>query len=111
MLNLPFYNTNERVFQLIAQCVGRAGRNDKSGVAYVQTYMKDSYSIELGCAQNYKLFYEKELQNRKITANPPYFHILVMKFSSNDGGYLRNAVYEIHSNLQQILKNGLKVEK
>lgn len=107
MLNLPFYNTNERVFQLIAQCVGRAGRNDKSGVAYVQTYMKDSYSIELGCAQNYELFYEKELQNRKITANPPYFHILVMKFSSNDGGYLRNAVYEIHSNLQQILKNEL----
>ena len=30
-----------------------------------------------------------------------------MKFSSNDGGYLRNAVYEIHSNLQQILKNEL----
>ena len=97
MLNLPFYNTNERVFQLITQCVGRAGRSNKNGIAYVQSYTQNSYAIEIGCAQNYELFFKKELQNRKIAANPPYFHILTINCSSVDANYLRNKTYEIHS--------------
>ena len=97
MLNLPFYNTNERVFQLITQCIGRAGRSDKPGIAYIQSYTQNSYAIEIGCSQDYELFYQKELQNRKIAANPPYFHILNVNCVASDIDFLRNKTYEIHS--------------
>lgn len=103
MLTLPFYNTNERVFQLITQCIGRAGRSEKIGRAYVQTNTLNSYAIEVGCAQNYELFYEKELENRKIAANPPYFHILTMKFSSKNSFELRNKVYQILNQINEIV--------
>ena len=97
MLNLPFYNANERVFQLITQAIGRAGRGGKNGYAYVQTYTNNSYAIELGCLQDYDLFFKKEIENRKNTANPPYFYVSTIKFSSKDLNKLRNFAYEMHN--------------
>ena len=101
MLNLPFYNSNERAFQLITQCIGRAGRSDKEGRAYIQTYTNKSFAIETGCVQDYELFYKKEMENRKNAANPPYFYVSTIKFSGSNINELRNYVYKMHSFIEE----------
>ena len=108
MLNLPFYNANERIFQLITQCIGRAGRSGKEGYAYVQTYNPKSFAIEVGCAQNYDLFFKKELENRKNTANPPYFYVSTLKFVCSDAIYLKNYTYKMHSHVLNSVGNLLE---
>ena len=100
LLSLPHYNVNERVFQLITQCIGRAGRKDGNGHAYVQTNIMDSYAINIGATQDYDLFYKKEMESRKNTANPPFFHVTSLTFSGKDPQILRNFVYEINGKVR-----------
>ena len=40
-LNLPDERASERTYQLLAQAVGRAGRGDRPGLAFVPTYRPD----------------------------------------------------------------------
>lgn len=100
MLTLPFYNINERVFQLITQCIGRAGRNGSTGRAYIQTNTTNSYAIQIGCMQDYDLFFEKELEYRKLLENPPFFYVTTLKFTAEDSTLLRNTVYSIHNQIK-----------
>lgn len=65
------YCANERTFQLICQAAGRAGRGELPGIAIVQTYSPDNYSIETAGRQNYEEFYEEEIAYRKLMKYPP----------------------------------------
>ncbi|MCQ2800033.1 MAG: primosomal protein N' [Bacilli bacterium] len=82
-LSLPTYRAAERTFQLIAQAVGRSGRSKKDGAAMIQTYNKGHYAIVYGAKQDYKSFYLKEMQQRRMTGYPPYFYLILLEFSSS----------------------------
>jgi len=75
-LALPDYGTNERTFQLLAQVVGRVGRNEHQTQVIVQTYQPDHPSIKNGLAQNYDEFYLQSLAERKKSLFPPFTHLL-----------------------------------
>lgn len=75
-LTLPDYNSNERAFQLIAQVVGRVGRNEHKTKVIVQTYKPDHKSIIYGLKQDYETFYKDALEERKRANFPPYSHLL-----------------------------------
>lgn len=75
-LSLPDYNSNERAFQLIAQVVGRVGRNEHQTKVIVQTYKPNHPSIINGLSQNYEAFYEETLKERRRANFPPYSHLL-----------------------------------
>jgi primosomal protein N' (replication factor Y) len=70
-LGVADFRASERTFQLIAQVAGRAGRGERPGEAFVQTLYPDHYSIELACRQDYRQFYERELQYRLSMQYPP----------------------------------------
>lgn len=72
MLNLPDYRAGERTFQLIAQAAGRAGRGEKQGKVFVQTYEPDNFAIVCGAAQNPELFFENEIKLREVMGYPPF---------------------------------------
>ncbi|MEZ5293936.1 MAG: primosomal protein N' [Vicinamibacterales bacterium] len=70
-LGVPDFRAAERTFQLITQVVGRAGRGDRPGEAFVQTVFPSHYAVRCGCAQDYDTFVKKELEYRTALRYPP----------------------------------------
>jgi primosomal protein N' (replication factor Y) (superfamily II helicase) len=71
-LNLPDFRASERVFSLIVQVSGRAGRADSSGTVYLQTYRPEHPVIKAAAARDIEGFYARELAFRKEQGFPPY---------------------------------------
>jgi len=75
-LNIPDYRSAERAFQLITQAAGRAGRGECAGKVVIQTYTPDHYSIVAASAYDYRDFYEKEIQLRRLMRYPPFSDLI-----------------------------------
>jgi primosomal protein N' (replication factor Y) len=71
-LSMPDFRAAERVFQLIAQVSGRAGRGELPGRVVVQTYYPDHYAILAAVAHDYATFAERELKYRRWMHYPPF---------------------------------------
>jgi primosomal protein N' (replication factor Y) len=71
-LGLPDFRAAERVFQLITQVSGRAGRGELPGRVLVQTYQPDHYVNTFAQRHDYKGFAAKELYFRQAMRYPPY---------------------------------------
>lgn len=80
-LALPDYGSDERTFQLLAQVVGRVGRNHHETQVIVQTYQPSHPSIIFGTTQNYDAFYEYALAARRRASFPPFVHLLKLTTS------------------------------
>jgi primosomal protein N' (replication factor Y) (superfamily II helicase) len=70
-LGLPDFRAAERVFQLLTQVSGRAGRGELAGRVLVQTYHPEHYAIQCAATHDYAGFVAKELQYRKWMHYPP----------------------------------------
>jgi primosomal protein N' (replication factor Y) len=75
------FRANERVFQLLTQVVGRAGRGVK-GNAFIQTFNPTQFAIKLASEQDYEKFYIKEMEYRHERKYPPYRYFALMMFSA-----------------------------
>ncbi len=71
-LGLPDFRAAERVFQLLTQVSGRAGRGVLSGKVVVQSYHPDHYAIEFAQKHDFHGFVEKELKYRRWMHYPPF---------------------------------------
>lgn len=74
------YNSAERCFDLITQVVGRSGRRDGNGKAVIQTINPFNQTLEYASKQDYKSFYENEIELRKLLTYPPYCDIISASF-------------------------------
>jgi primosomal protein N' (replication factor Y) len=70
-LGLPDFRAAERVFQLLTQVSGRAGRGDLPGRVLVQTYHPEHYAIQCAATHDYTGFVARELQFRRWMHYPP----------------------------------------
>ncbi len=71
-LSLPDFRAAERVFQLMTQVSGRAGRGELPGKVIVQTYYPDHYAIECSRKHDFHGFVAKELKYRRWMHYPPF---------------------------------------
>ena len=71
-LSMPDFRAAERVFQLMTQVSGRAGRGDLPGRVVVQTYYPDHYAIVAAGTHDYASFVERELKYRRWMHYPPF---------------------------------------
>lgn len=86
-LNLPDFRSAERCFQLMVQVAGRAGRDQKKGYVYIQTFQKEHYALQDACQQNVHQFFLDEIAFRKKWLYPPIVHlcrVIVSDFERND---------------------------
>ena len=71
-LGMPDFRAAERVFQLLTQVSGRAGRGELAGKVLVQTYHRDHYAVKFAAAHDYPGFVAKEMQFRRSLHYPPF---------------------------------------
>ena len=71
-LSMPDFRAAERVFQLMTQVSGRAGRGDAPGRVVVQTYYPDHYAIVAASTHDYASFAERELKYRRWMHYAPF---------------------------------------
>jgi len=71
-LSMPDFRAAERVFQLMTQVSGRAGRGELPGRVVVQTYYPDHYAITAASRHDYAGFVERELKYRRWMHYPPF---------------------------------------
>jgi primosomal protein N' (replication factor Y) len=83
-LNLPDFRAAERVFSLIVQVAGRAGRYDPDGRVFIQTFRPDNPVIRLAATLDMNSFYVHELALREAQGFPPYARMARVVVRSRD---------------------------
>lgn len=74
-LNMPDFMAEERIFSVLTQVAGRAGRDSVPGVVVLQTYAPDNPTLLHASKHDYHTFYEYEIEKRKEFQYPPFTHL------------------------------------
>lgn len=101
-LHAQDYMASERTFQLLVQAAGRAGRGDREGEVFVQTYQPEHYSIVLSGQQDYLAFYEKEMYYRKWLEYPPKKQLLGILVSGKEEALVQTAVFYLKQLIERV---------
>lgn len=105
------YTANERSFDLITQVVGRSGRRNASGKAVIQTINPNNEIIEFASRQDYKAFYDSEINLRKLLTYPPFCDIYSVSFTSEDENKSALCAKEFFDIFVELNKTEYKNEK
>ena len=91
-LSLPDYASAERAFQLLAQVVGRVGRDERDTAVIVQSYQPTHPVIQFGLKQDYAGFYDYAIKERAKGGFPPFRYLLQLTdVYKSEGAAVRNA--------------------
>jgi len=104
-LYLPDFRAEERVFSLLMQVAGRAGRKDM-GEVILQTYMPRHAGIQMAARHDYEGFFRAEMEKRRKLRFPPVEKLAALTISDNDrqravvaarnfGAILRRRVHQL----------------
>ncbi len=99
------YKSREKTFSLITQVVGRAGRHEKSGRAVIQTYSPDNSVIISGAKQDYKSFYNDEIELRGALLYPPFEDISIFTLTGEREQAVVLAAMNLKQRLQGLVQN------
>ena len=99
------YRSSEKTFQLITQMSGRAGRDKEEGKVVLQTYAPRHYCYRFIASYNYKGFFDKEINIRKVTKFPPFSKIVRLLFSSSQDEIVRDFVKICYTDIKELAEN------
>ena len=83
-LFLPDFRAGEKIFQLIYQVAGRAGRRRKRGLVSIQTYNADDVFIRAASNLDLDKFYKIALKQRKELFYPPFNRVTRILFKGKN---------------------------
>lgn len=96
-LGMPDFRGTERLFQLLSQTAGRAGRAQGGGLVLIQTLKPDEPVMHFALRHDYSGFADKEMRERKDAFYPPFCKMVEVSFGGRDEGVLRDAVARVES--------------
>jgi primosomal protein N' (replication factor Y) len=71
-LSMPDFRAPERLFQLLTQVAGRAGRGQRPGHVLMQTYRPEHDSIAFAYGHDFTGFFQHETARRRDLMYPPF---------------------------------------
>jgi len=109
-LSIPDFRANERTYQLITQVAGRAGRSEKKGVVYVQTFLPEQPVMAFAMKHDFDAFVEEERKHRLACNLPPFWRLAVIHLSCEKYDRLSTAADNLRNRLDAvILEDSLNV--
>ncbi|CAM3101747.1 primosomal protein N' [Lactiplantibacillus plajomi] len=94
-LGLPDFRASEWTFQLLTQVSGRAGRAEKAGHVYIQTFNPDHYAIRFAQHHDYEGFFKYEMRMRHQGGYPPYYFTVQITASDLDEAVAAKRMYQL----------------
>jgi primosomal protein N' (replication factor Y) len=104
LLSYPDFRVNERVFQLLEQVSGRAGRKDGDGNVYIQAYKVNNPTLLKVQEHDFENFFLKELEGRKDFQYPPYTRIIKITLKHRDQKTVLDAAQKLGLDLAELPK-------
>lgn len=95
------YKSMERTFDLITQVVGRSGRGETPGKAFIQTLNPDNEVIRLAARQDYPAFYRQEILMRRAMVYPPFCTLVSVRFKGRKAPHVQNCAGNFLTILKQ----------
>jgi primosomal protein N' (replication factor Y) len=83
-LYIPDFRAGEKMFQLLTQVAGRAGRADNAGIVIIQTFSPQDPSIVFSQNHDFCGYYENAIVDRKKLNYPPFAKIAKIKITGID---------------------------
>jgi primosomal protein N' (replication factor Y) len=80
------FRAPERTAQLIIQVAGRAGRAERPGEVWIQTYQPDSPVLQSLISEGYPGFARRELDHRREAGLPPFRPMALIRAEGADQG-------------------------
>jgi primosomal protein N' (replication factor Y) len=103
-LYLPDFRANERTFQLISQVAGRAGRSQKKGVVFIQTFLANQPAIQFALKGDFDGFVTEELKHRSICNLPPFWRLALITLRDHKFEKLEPAAQMLRENIDRIIE-------
>jgi primosomal protein N' (replication factor Y) len=104
-LYLPDFRANERTFQLISQVAGRAGRSEKKGMVFVQTFLPNQPAIRFAVEGDFEGFVKEELKHRKACNLPPFWRLAVIVMRDMSFEKLEAACEQMKQRIDRIVES------
>ncbi len=83
-LNIPDFRASERIYSLLTQVAGRAGRSSKPGEVFLQVYNTENDVFPAILHGSYEEFFRRESAIRKHLNYPPATRLIKFECSSPD---------------------------
>lgn len=99
-LSLPDYRTGERLFQVLTQVAGRAGRSPLGGEVILQTFQPENYVIQAAARHDYVNFYRKELENYRRLNYPPFVQVARLEYRHHNNAKAEQTALQLAARLQ-----------
>ncbi|MFZ5985412.1 MAG: replication restart helicase PriA [Acidobacteriota bacterium] len=109
ILGMPDFRAAERVFQLVTQAAGRAGRGGLAGRVILQSYHPDHYAVAASLTHDFEAFYERDIRYRKSVGYPPVEALARLEIRQKDLPRLDALCAEVSAVLRGAASRGVRV--
>ena len=108
-LFLPDFRSREKVYQLLHQVSGRAGRGKISGEVVIQTYNPEDFTVNCAIQSNIRKFINNEYSERNMMNYPPFSRLAAINFSGKDEAKVRETSQFVTGILNQHNRHKLQI--
>lgn len=102
-LYLPDPFAGERIFQVLTQVAGRAGRSERGGKVILQTFDPASQVIQSTARHDVNGFYETELEQRRRLGYPPFSRLVRLEYRHRDPLSAEKEAHRVAAKLREYL--------
>ena len=103
-LNLPDFRASERTFQLLTQVAGRAGRSQRPGLVFVQSFNPEHEAVVCASQHDYLGFYQHEIPLRRQLGYPPFSRLVNLVVNSEIEGDAKAGAAELVLRLAEMVQ-------
>jgi primosomal protein N' (replication factor Y) len=105
-LHLPDPFAGERVFQVLTQVAGRAGRSERGGKVVLQTFDPANQIIQSAAKHDVNGFYDYELAQRRRLGYPPFTRLVRLEYRDQNQEAAEKEAGRVAEKLMGALKSG-----